>query len=182
MAVVVEDQRGTGRWIGKNGKSIVEQLVDVQDGHRARESSLGSEDRTRRDNDHVGLPVKDPVCVGINAQPDLGARGLCVIAQPVDVSIPTFTPGPPGSQTTASAMSGSTFRPATSVGTPTSSRNRIARSLKTPLGSLSPGTKKPVVRRVAPVPPLTLKRSTAPVEATLRAISIMSSGPRPPVR
>ena len=82
----------------------------------------------------------------------------------------------------ASATSGSTLRPATSTGTPTACRRRAARSLKTPSGSSSPGTKYAVASRVAPVPPLTLIRSTAPDDVRLRAISIMSSGPSPPVR
>ena len=68
------------------------------------------------------------------------------------------------------------------TGTPTASRKRRARSLKTPSGSSSPGTKYAVDSRVAPVPPLTLSRSIAPVDARLRATSISSSGPSPPVR
>ena len=84
--------------------------------------------------------------------------------------------------THASAIAGSTLRPATMTGTPTASRKRRARSLKTPSGSSSPGTKYAVDRRDAPVPPLTLNRSIAPVAARLRATSINSSGPSPPVR
>ena len=50
------------------------------------------------------------------------------------------------------------------------------------LRELVAGTKYAVDSRVAPVPPLTLNRSIAPVAARLRAISISSSGPSPPVR
>ena len=44
------------------------------------------------------------------------------------------------SATAASAIAGSTLRPATTTGMPSASRKRRARSLKTPSGNWSPGT------------------------------------------
>ncbi len=84
--------------------------------------------------------------------------------------------------THASAIAGSTLRPATTTGTPSAARKRRARSLKTPSGCSSPGTKYAVDRRVAPVPPLTLNRSIASLAARLRPTSISSWGPSPPVK
>ena len=55
----------------------------------------------------------------------------------------------------------------------------LARSIKK---LRSPGMAYAVDIRDAPVPPLTLKTWITPVDAKLRAISIISSGPSPPVR
>src|SRR5438477_8634276 len=67
VAVVLEDQRSAGRWIGKNIKSMVEQLVDIENEHGSRWPCVGPEHRSRRDDDRVRLLLGHPVSVGVNA-------------------------------------------------------------------------------------------------------------------
>ena len=117
---------------------------------------------------HARVQPADAAVVDADARPRPPARRAAFAADPGRRSSRASSrPGRPRRPAPPRPSPARRFRPRPAIGTPTASRNRIARSLKTPSGSWSPGTKYRSTAASRPVPPLTLKRSIAPVDARL---------------
>ena len=103
MALVIEDQRLSGRGVREFADTALEQLVDIQYRHRTRQPSLRPKHRARRDDDGIGPLGQDGVDVGLDADTDLGPGRLGLLAQPVDIALPARATGPEPGQTSPTA-------------------------------------------------------------------------------
>jgi hypothetical protein len=104
MAVVVEDQRGAGRRIGKVVAAALEELIDIEHGHRTRYPRLRPQDRAGRHDHSVGRLCEDHRCVRVDPCTDVDSGGFRLLPQPLDVAMPALAAGSEPSEPSSSTQ------------------------------------------------------------------------------